>query len=1209
MRVLPLPPSLVPSHSPFLLPLSHLLLLLLLSLSLPHPSLSQSVLTDTVVSAFVDNDSQLPMSDLTSAYLLQSSTTTFIITKTSTTSASTSSITAQLADFALISSGLSDAQAQAYPNLAMYPIAAYCLTPIYRLDALDSIPLTLTRTTLAQIYAGNLTWWNDSRIQAVNPAVTLPGLRISMVLPQAGVAANWDWTTALGKFWAGFNHSVQPSIAPSWPTQRYAAYTVVDTTSTAQAAAVIATDGSIGYASLHVALHLSTSIASLINKAGTAVMASQEGAIYAAVELGTQPRPRTTDPMDLTDASSTSAWPIVSMSFLLLDTQYSRGACDVRRAVVDFWLWFYSSSVASRLLGDRGVAQVPSIVLTQLDVVNALSTGVYCRGLLAEPTTAVTTRLIGAPVSVSFLAELFASLYGDTNPAITWKVQRNTDNGIMEQMVAGELDVALINPVNVDPTLMAAVSVDPDYFLLPTFLTALAFTYNLKLAAGIDTTGYQLTLDMRTMGLLNYYCILYWNDPIILQQNPWLIPLVPSLADQPLPITQVQGCGTATTTAPIAVFADAVVDQYVAASGDTVVASCKANRSLALAMASADCLDLPAYHLLFTTNEDTVPALVQGTYGAMGQQQADGDTTSGVIRVVDWRDGVWRNTSADIAGELACASDTFDAANLAVGYALGLSPLSHDGACWRGTQQVMAIVRTSYLSARSDASGCVRGYDALTFLQWFYSTPAIDVLVNSEQVMRVSSVSTAIYQLYIATLNTVTCDAQTLLVTMPIEWTLAAGIRAFVIVIASMGLIGCIAISAFVWHSRHHPVVRSASPLFLLLSVTGVALLFVSGYLLVSTVTPATCTAFSWLVNFGLMLTFAPLFAKTWRIYRIFGRKKLSVVVISNRRLLVLVAVMLGCELLLLATWQWVGNLQPITNDVTTSSLVSSTVPAVAARLVVDEYVQCGVSSGAPRSLFAVICVEKGLLFVFGALMAFTTRKVTSSFNESAGITLAIYNTCFTVGIITPIILVISATGDVLTLLLAFALLWIAAFTTGILFVPKVNAVLYHTAQDGAVNTSIEAVSSSKSGYQFLSLAALSALPTLLGYQAALERHLAEVQKRVAQLRKGGGRGDGVEHKASVGAGGEVGLSSLRGSALSVSDSTSAVVAALSSGGGMKGEKGLAAAASAVMGRVGPGGRTLWHSSSKVEVPDSAQQGPHHPNEVSTFAATGVEKK
>ena len=51
----------------------------------------------------------------------------------------------------------------------------------------------------------------------------------------------------------------------------------------------------------------------------------------------------------------------------------------------------------------------------------------------------------------------------------------------------------------------------------------------------------------------------------------------------------------------------------------------------------------------------------------------------------------------------------------------------------------------------------------------------------------------------------------------------------------------------------------------------------------------------------GLKFTFAPLFAKTWRIYRIFGVRKLKVIALTNRRLLLLCGALLSIELVLMA--------------------------------------------------------------------------------------------------------------------------------------------------------------------------------------------------------------------------------------------------------------------------------------------------------------------
>ena len=150
--------------------------------------------------------------------------------------------------------------------------------------------------------------------------------------------------------------------------------------------------------------------------------------------------------------------------------------------------------------------------------------------------------------------------------------------------------------------------------------------------------------------------------------------------------------------------------------------------------------------------------------------------------------------------------------------------------------------------------------------------------------------------------------------------------------------------------------------------------------------------------------------------------------------------------------------------------------------------------------MFAVVCVEKGVLFVFGSLMAFTTRKVSFTFNESQGISLSIYNVCFTIGIVSPIIVVVGAVGDVLTLLLVFALLWIAYFTGSILFVPKLMTIYFHTNGKEEVNNSVISASSS-SGFQFVSLASFSTLPLLLSYLAALKKHVDQVEARVAKMR------------------------------------------------------------------------------------------------------------
>ena len=856
----------------------------------------------------------------------------------------------------------------------------------------------------------------------------------------------------------------------------------------------------------------------MVNQVGTVVQANADSVTFATVELGTAPRSRTTALMDLTDATGASVWPITLMSFLLIDTAYSRSTCHARAAVVEFFLWFYTSSVASGLLAGRDYSAVPSVILTQLDVVGELTTLIECRGNVALAPTVSTVRVIAAPVSVAFFATLFAQSYTTQDASIVWQVQQNTDQVIVEQLVNAEVDIAFINPVNVDPALIQQVMADPTYLVMPTFLLADAVAYNPQLTPNISIAGYTLTLDMRTIGLIQFSCILHWNDPLILAQNPWLATLLPPLSLTPIVIMQILGCGA---YAPLESALLDAISQYQLAADDDVLLQCMNSYPQALWDAWYECTSIPSLGLLYTPAEVAVPSLLLGTFGAMGAIQNMGDPSYGLVQITDYRDGVWSNTTADTAGMAACASDTFSAVNLFTnGNPLGLSPDSHNPQCYRATQQVAAIVRSNYSPTAADTSSCTRGYDSLAFLAWFITTPAIDRLTESVETVRVTSLSASIYNLELDALNQVVCQDQTLLVTKPVQWSLASGVVTFVALFSSLGVVACVGLTAFVVYYRHHPVIRSASPLFLLLSIFGLLVLFAAGYLLVESVTIASCAAFSWFINIGLMLTFSPLFAKTWRIYRIFGRRKLTVVALSNKKLLLMVAALMGAEVLIMAVWQGLGQLQPITNDVQTSTTTGSSVAKIANRLLVDEYVQCGVPAGVGQSMFVVVCVEKGLLFVWGALMAFTTRKVSSTFNEAQGITLALYNTCFTVGIIAPIILVIRATGDVLDLLLAFALLWIASFTGAVLFGPKVMTVL-SKAEPAAGNNSV-AASSSSSGYAFLSLATLSSVGVVQGYLAALKKHTAQVEERLTKLKKthqqqqqfagqqGAGVGDGV---------------------------------------------------------------------------------------------------
>jgi len=117
-------------------------------------------------------------------------------------------------------------------------------------------------------------------------------------------------------------------------------------------------------------------------------------------------------------------------------------------------------------------------------------------------------------------------------------------------------------------------------------------------------------------------------------------------------------------------------------------------------------------------------------------------------------------------------------------------------------------------------------------------------------------------------------------------------------------------------------------------------------------------------------------------VWRIFSGSRLQIVKLSNQKLLAGTALVLLLDLIIVAAWQGTAPLVPVEY----SSMMISNRQHL--------YTTCSVeSSSAGTTFVALIAVEKAGLLLFGAVMAFSTRNVKGSFNESAQISWTIYNT------------------------------------------------------------------------------------------------------------------------------------------------------------------------------------------------------------------------
>ena len=398
---------------------------------------SQSLQVDT------DRPSALGMSDILSAYQLAQPSVSFTSTIGSS-QPNIADVATGAVDFSLISSGLTAAQHATYPQLQMFPVLCSSVVPIYRLDGLVGATLVLSRAALAGIYAGSITWWNDSVVQATN-SVALPSKRIRVVYQNELSAVNSIFITALSKFQPGF--PVKASSTPTWPLASYAAYgSGIGVTGVS--AAVLTMDGSIGCAPQSNALAVGVNIASLVNWAGQTVVATPASVTAAITEItaGYSVVHAQTLQLDYTDGHGALSWPICILTNLLVDMSNSRGTCHQRAAVVAFWTWYYTSSVPAGLLAQRQYSPIPAFLLSQLDPVDALQTQLMCRGSPAYTVASASARTLGVSNSGKFLLQLFSQGYESVDDSIEWQVQPSGDELVMDQLLSAEVDVAFFTP-------------------------------------------------------------------------------------------------------------------------------------------------------------------------------------------------------------------------------------------------------------------------------------------------------------------------------------------------------------------------------------------------------------------------------------------------------------------------------------------------------------------------------------------------------------------------------------------------------------------------------------------------------------------------------------------------------------------------------------------------------------------------------------------
>ena len=190
----------------------------------------------------------------------------------------------------------------------------------------------------------------------------------------------------------------------------------------------------------------------------------------------------------------------------------------------------------------------------------------------------------------------------------------------------------------------------------------LSFSYNPQISSSLTIPTIEFRLDIRTIAMIGFSCILYLNDSHLVDLNPTYAAQLNSTDKM---ITQVLGCGSTLAQAPVInTVANLIYAYQVTHPEDLEYNNCINSYPPQLYYDYYNCISTPWLGVYYAPTETTVPPLVLGTAGAMGAMVVNGDSSYGIPTMVVERGGVKVDTTSDVGSLAACAQGTFDATTL-----------------------------------------------------------------------------------------------------------------------------------------------------------------------------------------------------------------------------------------------------------------------------------------------------------------------------------------------------------------------------------------------------------------------------------------------------------------------------------------------------------------------------------------------------------------
>jgi phosphate transport system substrate-binding protein len=235
----------------------------------------------------------------------------------------------QTVDFGASDAPMKDEDLKSAPGEILHvPTVLGAVVITYNLQGVSQT-LRFSPEALADIFLGKIKKWNDPKITADNPGVTLPATDITVVHRSDGSGTSAVFTDYLSKVSVEWKEKVGTGTSPSWPVG------LGGKGNEGVTGQVKNTPNTIGYVELAYAVQNKLPVALVKNASGSFIEPSIDTVVAAAAaSAASMPDDLR---LSITNAAGAGAYPISSYTYILVYKDQKDAAKG--KAVVDFLWW------------------------------------------------------------------------------------------------------------------------------------------------------------------------------------------------------------------------------------------------------------------------------------------------------------------------------------------------------------------------------------------------------------------------------------------------------------------------------------------------------------------------------------------------------------------------------------------------------------------------------------------------------------------------------------------------------------------------------------------------------------------------------------------------------------------------------------------------------------------------------------------------------